>query len=128
MLALVYHVDLDMDLVSAVAAPRIHHQWRPDRLSVEATLAPRVLSNLENYGHTLSTDRNVGVTQAIGLAPDGKTWIGVHDPRVAGKAAARVSRLSRSERRRSGIDCSHLWRVRIGVRRTGETSPEPHEV
>ena len=88
-LTIVNHVDLNMELSAAVAAPRIHHQWRPDRLSVEATLAPRVLSSLEHYGHTLSTDRNVGVTQAIGLAADGKTWIGVHDPRMAGKAAAR---------------------------------------
>ena len=32
-------IDHDMDLATAVAAPRLHHQWRPDRVVFEAESA-----------------------------------------------------------------------------------------
>ncbi len=88
-MALVCHFDLGLDLPKALQSPRIHHQWRPDRLSVESSLAPELVAALEKYGHKVSKSKSPGVTQAIGLTPDGNTWIGVYDPRVSGKAAVR---------------------------------------
>lgn len=89
LLGLVYRLDAGLELPEAIGGPRIHHQWAPDRLRVERALEPAVQSALANLGHELSVTSRIGTCQAIGLGPDGRTWIGVHDPRVEGKAAAR---------------------------------------
>jgi len=86
-MTLLYRLDLGMDLADALASPRIHHQWQPDRLWVEAGLEPSILDALKQLGHSVASTRSMSVGQAIGLAPDGRTFIGVHDPRVEGKAA-----------------------------------------
>lgn len=85
-LAIVNHLDLGMDLHDAVAAPRFHHQWSPDELVVEHTLAPEIMHRLRELRHTVREESSAGVTQAIGRNENGKL-IGVHDPRVPGKAA-----------------------------------------
>jgi gamma-glutamyltranspeptidase/glutathione hydrolase len=84
-MAILYHLDLGLTLPEAVRAPRIHHQWRPDRLLVERSLEPAIVASLEELGHEVRRSRSVGVTQAIALTPAGR--VGVHDPRVEGKAA-----------------------------------------
>jgi len=88
-MTIVYHLDLGMDLPAALAAPRVHHQWMPDRLVVESSLAPAIAAVLEQRGHRLQRTRSVGVANAIGVAPGGKGLVGVPDLRVAGKAAGR---------------------------------------
>ncbi len=85
-LAVTRHLDLGMPLDRALAAPRFHHQWIPDCLYVEDTLPAAQRSKLEALGHDVKTATVVGVTQAIGRDAEG-TLHGVHDPRVAGKAA-----------------------------------------
>jgi len=87
-MAIVNHLDFGMDLPAAVGAPRIHQQWKPNRLSVERTMDPAVIEGLKRLGHEIQSSSGGGVTQAIGLGPDGRTWVGVHDPRVPGKAAS----------------------------------------
>jgi gamma-glutamyltranspeptidase/glutathione hydrolase len=87
-MGLAYHLDAGLDLPAAVAGPRIHHQWVPDQLTVERALPGPITAGLTALGHRVSPAGFVGVTQAIGLADDGRTWIGVHDPRVPGKAAS----------------------------------------
>lgn len=74
-------------LREAVAAPRIHHQWMPDELKVEQSLDEGIVSELRSRGHKIKRTKGIGVLQAIGVSPDGKRLIGVHDPRVSGKAA-----------------------------------------
>jgi len=86
-LGIVRHCDFGMPLPEALAAPRIHHQWRPDELRIERALDESIIAGLRQRGHTLKLKDRIGVSQAIGLAEDGKTLIGVHDPRVTGKAA-----------------------------------------
>lgn len=88
-LGLVYHVDAALDLGQAIGGPRIHHQWAPDRLMVERSLPTAVAEGLEQRGHALERVSFVGVCQGITRTADGKRWIGVHDPRVPGKAASR---------------------------------------
>ncbi len=52
-------------LEQAVAAPRIHQQWRPDFLFVEPALPPTVRAALEQKGHPLRELGSFGGTQAI---------------------------------------------------------------
>ncbi len=86
-LTIIRCVDCGMSLPEAVAAPRVHHQWSPDRLYVEATLDAAVVKALKARGHQVSLMPYAGVTQAIGISADGQNLIGVHDPRVPGRAA-----------------------------------------
>ncbi|NIP84276.1 MAG: gamma-glutamyltransferase [Planctomycetales bacterium] len=86
-LTIIRCVDCGMSLPEAVAAPRVHHQWSPDRLYIEATLDAAVVKALKARGHQVALMPYAGVTQAIGIAADGQNLIGVHDPRVPGRAA-----------------------------------------
>ena len=48
-------VDHQMTVSQAVAAPRIHHQWMPDRIDVEPFgLSPDVLEGLRERGHRVA--------------------------------------------------------------------------
>ncbi|MBW3598541.1 MAG: gamma-glutamyltransferase, partial [Planctomycetes bacterium] len=85
-LAIVNHLDLEMSLYDAVAAPRFHHQWSPDELVVERTFDDGLIRRLRAFGHKVRKEGAMGVTQAIAAGEDGK-FTGVHDPRVPGKAA-----------------------------------------
>ncbi|MEM9353054.1 MAG: gamma-glutamyltransferase [Planctomycetota bacterium] len=83
-LGLVRTLDYGMPLGEAVAAPRFHHQWRPDVVMIEEAAPASLGTGLSRIGHEVSSGRSAGVTQAIGLDPSGGL-IGVHDPRVPGK-------------------------------------------
>jgi gamma-glutamyltranspeptidase / glutathione hydrolase len=87
LLAIVRRFDFSQPLSEAVAAPRIHHQWRPKELMVEKAMPADTVKKLEAMGHAIEKIEAAGVTQAIEAAPDGKL-LGVHDPRVPGKAAS----------------------------------------
>jgi gamma-glutamyltranspeptidase/glutathione hydrolase len=85
-LTIVRHLDYGLPLPEAVAAPRFHHQWSPRTTFVEESLAAQTRRKLVELGHVVKPLRNPGVTQAIARLADG-TLVGVHDPRVPGKAA-----------------------------------------
>jgi gamma-glutamyltranspeptidase/glutathione hydrolase len=86
LLAIVRFIDGQQDVHSAIAAPRIHHQWRPDMLFVEASLDAQLIEALRNYGHKIQVLERAGVAQAISQLPDGP-FMGQADPRVPSKAA-----------------------------------------
>jgi gamma-glutamyltranspeptidase/glutathione hydrolase len=86
LLTLVRRLDFGEPLADAVAAPRIHHQWQPDELAVEATLPAELVSKLEALGHQIRKVDAGGVTQAVEVGADSRLT-GVFDPRVPGKAA-----------------------------------------
>ena len=86
-MTIIYRIDLGMELPQAVASPRIHHQWMPEELKVQSSLAPGTISALESFGHPVTSSRSLGILQAIGVGAGGSGLIGVHDPKVAGKAA-----------------------------------------
>jgi len=79
--AIVHHLDLGRPLSEAVAAPRIHHQWKPDVLQVERSLPEPVVEDLERLGHKIKRVGPLGTLQAIGLTPDGR-FIAVREPRL----------------------------------------------
>jgi gamma-glutamyltranspeptidase/glutathione hydrolase len=75
-------LDHQMNVADAIAAPRIHHQWLPDRIQHEPkALNPETKRTLEGYGHkTLGTDQ---IGEAMGILIDPKTnqRLGAADPR-----------------------------------------------
>jgi gamma-glutamyltranspeptidase/glutathione hydrolase len=79
-------IDFQMPVKEAVVAPRIHHQWMPDNLIVEADIATDTKKALERRGHNVRERGVVGVAQAI-VAEKGKTN-GVADPRKPARAAS----------------------------------------
>lgn len=68
-------VDFGMDISQAVNAPRIHHQWQPDKVYLEPyTLSPDTIRALVAMGHTL--DDGSGPPQwgqAAGILVGGKS-------------------------------------------------------
>ena len=86
LLTLVYTLDFGMDLEAALAAPRFHHQWKPDELKIEKKAGETVMRELERRGHKVVPVNSLGVAQAVAVAPTGKGFVGAHDPRVNGKA------------------------------------------
>jgi len=74
-------VDFGMGARAAVDAPRFHHQWLPDRIQVEASLAAATRDALKAMGHTLKEVLKQGCAQVILVrvgqaegAADTKRW------------------------------------------------------
>jgi gamma-glutamyltranspeptidase / glutathione hydrolase len=76
----------DMDARQAVAAPRLHHQWLPDRTLIENYgFDALTLAELRRRGHTLQVRSGWGNPTAIVRTSDG--WLeGAADPRNEGAA------------------------------------------
>jgi gamma-glutamyltranspeptidase / glutathione hydrolase len=85
-LNLVNMLDLDMPCDQAIAQPRIHHQWYPDELSVEKSMPEKLQKELTKRGHQLNVKGIIGVSQIVAWDPKTRTFVGVADPRVSGKA------------------------------------------
>jgi gamma-glutamyltranspeptidase/glutathione hydrolase len=79
----------------AVDLARLHHQWLPDRASIESDRAPgdAVLSALTEMGHTIGPGNRQGDAESIWVAPDGKPY-GVNDRRVPNSKASTPSKLT----------------------------------
>lgn len=82
---LVRILDLGQSPGAALAGPRIHHQWRPDRLVVEPGVPAEVRAALTDRGHRLEEDAAIGVSQLVARGPDGG-FVGASDPRANGHA------------------------------------------
>ena len=78
-------IDHRMNIAEAVAAPRIHHQWLPDRVFAERGLSPDTLRLLEARGHRIVTTATSGSANSILVTPDGLT--GAADMRQRGTLA-----------------------------------------
>ncbi len=74
-----------MDVREAVATPRLHHQWIPKALSLEADTAPDVITALRTRGHEVNVATYKTAVQAI-IRRDGKLQA-ASDPRKGGRAA-----------------------------------------
>ena len=56
----------DMNIAAAVAAPRVHNQWMPDRTLVEPGISLDTQRILEDWGHSLSpTRRTIGRSNSL---------------------------------------------------------------
>ena len=75
-------VDFGMNITEAVAAPRIHHQWLPDRIRVESNgISAQVQSQLEQMGHIVQVGGRQGSANSIGVDLTTGERIGAPDPR-----------------------------------------------
>ena len=73
-------IDHGMNLAEATIAPRMHHQWLPDRVFLEPGFSPDTVKILERRGHTVTSSGNMmGSLQSVGK--DGDTYIGASDTR-----------------------------------------------
>jgi gamma-glutamyltranspeptidase/glutathione hydrolase len=73
-----------MDAGASVSASRIHHQWLPEELRIEAWgLDPATVAELRRRGHKISQQSAWGNANAIVVTPEGKLE-GAADPRGEG--------------------------------------------
>ncbi len=79
-------VDFKMDIQDAVSSPRIHHQWVPDVLFVEAEHPRDVLENLVAKGHNIRIGGVGATVEAIYIDRERGLLFGGADPRSQGKA------------------------------------------
>ncbi len=78
-----------MDVLQAVVAPRFHHQWMPDQLTLERRgFSADTLERLRGFGYHLEFLDILGDCEAIEIKPGTGGWrFGAADPRGDGKAA-----------------------------------------
>ena len=79
-------IDHGMNVAAATAAPRFHHQWRPDALFIEPGFSADTVELLKRKGQVVRSSRPMGSTQSIMAMPDGLT--GASDPRRRGALTA----------------------------------------
>ena len=72
-------IDHNLNIQSAVAAPRIHHQWLPDEIRIEEGISPDTISALQEKGHQVKVKSAMGAIQSI-MIKDGMMYGGA-DPR-----------------------------------------------
>ena len=77
-------IDFGMPVDAAVSAPRVHHQWLPERLNAELKIGAEVKAMLERRGHALREQTSLGVVQAIRSV--GADFSGAADPRKIERA------------------------------------------
>jgi gamma-glutamyltranspeptidase/glutathione hydrolase len=78
-------LDYHMDVAAAVAAPRLHHQWMPDRVRVEHGFPADVIAGLKAKGHTVIEPLGQTSANSIAVTPAG--ILGAPDPRTRGAEA-----------------------------------------
>jgi len=77
-------IDFRMNLQDAVDFPRVHDQWKPDRLAVERGVSPDTIAILKRMGYSVDEGYSA-LVEAIRIS-DG--WLqGAPDGRASGKAA-----------------------------------------
>ena len=87
LLTIVNVVDFGMNVQEAVAAPRFHHQWVPDTLSVEPAIPADVVEALRRRGHHVEvSQRNWSAAETILVDPESGWHTGGNDPRRDGLA------------------------------------------
>jgi gamma-glutamyltranspeptidase/glutathione hydrolase len=79
-------VDFRMSIQQAVNAPRFHHQWMPDKITVEKGFPPETFSALKKRGHAVEEDGLWSDGECIEIDPGTGDRLGASDFRNHGKA------------------------------------------
>jgi gamma-glutamyltranspeptidase/glutathione hydrolase len=75
-------IDFGMNIQMAVNAPRIHHQWLPDRIRIEGDgTSAATVERLEAMGHTVQMGGGQGSAHSIMIDPRTGERLGAADPR-----------------------------------------------
>jgi gamma-glutamyltranspeptidase/glutathione hydrolase len=81
-------LDFGMNVQDAIDAPRVHHQWQPDKLSLERGISPDTVALLKSRGYDVDYAPGVVLAQVAAIVSDGGWLQGGSDGRsAAGKAA-----------------------------------------
>lgn len=80
-------VDFGMNVQDAVDFPRFHHQWMPDKLSLERGISPDTVKLLKARGHQVDDSPGLVLARVEAIVSDGGWLEGATDGRGAGKAA-----------------------------------------
>ena len=83
-------VDGKQDIASAIAAPRIHQQWRPEQTWFEnfagteasSAIPAYLIEVLESYGHRFESSTGLAISQ--GIQRQGNQLLATNDPRAQG--------------------------------------------
>ncbi len=82
-------IDHGMNAADAIDAPRIHHQWLPDRTRMERLgFSPDTRELYESYGHTVRESGAIGSAMIVYRDPDTGIVQGAADRRAADGGAA----------------------------------------
>lgn len=85
---LLNRIHFGMSIFDAVAAPRIHHQWRPKSVFFEThRFVPATTEKLASLGYDLQAKEGLAVIHAVERDAQGKV-LGAADPRGEGAAVA----------------------------------------
>ncbi len=80
-------IDFKMNIKDAVDAPRFHHQWQPEALSLDPGISPDTAVLLRIRGHILDNSQGWVPAQVNAILRD-RDWLqGANDDRAGGKAA-----------------------------------------
>lgn len=83
-------IDYGMNAQEAVDAGRMHHQWLPDRLSMERYgFSADTIAKLKAMGHTVSEAGGQGVAEVIAVGKDGVLEGGIDGRASDGGAAGK---------------------------------------
>jgi gamma-glutamyltranspeptidase/glutathione hydrolase len=81
-------LDFGMNVQDAIDFPRVHHQWQPDKLSLERAISPDTVALLKSRGYDVDYAPGVVLAQVAAIVSDGGWLQGGSDGRsAAGKAA-----------------------------------------
>ncbi len=83
-------IDFDMNIARAISAPRIHHQWLPNRTRMESGFfSADTIALYEQRGHIIDNSDSIGSAMAVYRNPETGVLSGAADPRAAdGRVAA----------------------------------------
>ena len=75
-------IDHGMNIAEATNAPRIHHQWLPDRTSFESYgFSLDTMKLYESFGHTIAVRGSQGSAMAIFIDYENELLFGSADSR-----------------------------------------------
>jgi gamma-glutamyltranspeptidase / glutathione hydrolase len=80
-------VDFGMNAQDAVDAPRIHHQWQPDKLYLEPGISPDSIALLKSRGYDVDHSPGLVLARVEAIISKGGWLEGGSDGRASGKAA-----------------------------------------
>src|SRR4029078_7722752 len=82
-----------LDVREAVDAPRMHHQWLPDSVTIEkGGASDDVVQQLKQMGHTVTFGGQQGDANSILVDDKGQAW-GANDRPTAASTGPRVRTL-----------------------------------
>ncbi|MBZ5675774.1 MAG: gamma-glutamyltransferase [Acidobacteriia bacterium] len=80
-------VDFGMNAQDAVDAPRIHHQWQPDKLYLEPGISPDTVALLQSRGYDVDHSPGLVLARVEAIVNSGGGLQGGSDGRASGKVA-----------------------------------------